>query len=95
MSGSGSIRVSAKAPGSLEAAHPLEIVQVDHTQSDVFVVDRWTRRPIGRPWLSVAIDVATRCVVAIFLAMGHGLRQRDWGHRMGPTSRSLLGGIPR
>ena len=56
-------------PGSLEAAQPLEIVQVDHTQADAFVVDRWTRRAIGRPWLSVAIDVATRCVVAIYLAM--------------------------
>ena len=56
-------------PGSLQAAHPLEIVQVDHTQADAFVVDRWTRRTIGRPWLSVAIDVATRCVVAIYLGM--------------------------
>lgn len=56
-------------PGRLEAARPLEIVQIDHTQADAFVVDRWTRRTIGRPWLSVAIDVATRCVLAIYLAM--------------------------
>lgn len=56
-------------PGEFGAAHPLDIVQMDHTQADVFVVDRWTRQTIGRPWLSVAIDLATRCVVAIYVSM--------------------------
>lgn len=56
-------------PGHLVSNIPLELVQIDHTQSDVFVVDERSRKPIGRPWLSVAIDVATRCVVAIYLAM--------------------------
>ena len=55
---------------SLQASRPLEIVQVDHTQADVFVVDRFTRRTLGRPWLSVAIDVSTRCILAIYLGMG-------------------------
>ena len=50
-------------PGNFVATSPLEIVQIDHTQSDIEVVDDWFRRAIGRPWLSVAIDVATRCVV--------------------------------
>jgi len=57
------------APGHLTSNVPLEIVQIDHTQADVFVVDEVHRRPIGRPWLSVAIDVATRCAVAIYLSM--------------------------
>lgn len=57
------------APGQLVADTVLEIVQIDHTQADVFVVDERTRRPIGRPWLSVAIDVASRCVVGIYVAM--------------------------
>ena len=61
--------LAQKAPGNFGAAAPLEIVQVDHTQCDVFVVDQTTRRNIGRPWLSVAIDLASRCVVAIYLAM--------------------------
>jgi putative transposase len=56
-------------PGHLISNTPLEIVQIDHTQADAFVVDDIHRKPIGRPWLSVAIDVATRCVVAIYLAM--------------------------
>ena len=57
------------APGNFVASAPLEIVQIDHTQADVEVVDEWFRRSMGRPWLSVAIDIATRCVVAIYVAM--------------------------
>lgn len=56
-------------PGNFVASAPLEIVQIDHTQADVELVDEWFRRAMGRPWLSVAIDVATRCVVAIYVAM--------------------------
>jgi len=56
-------------PGHLVSHIPMEVVQIDHTQADVFVVDEVHRKPIGRPWLSVAIDVATRCVVAIYVAM--------------------------
>ncbi|KAA0080907.1 transposase [Paraburkholderia sp. T12-10] len=57
------------APGNFVAAKPLDIVQIDHTQADVFVVDRFSRRVISRPWLSVAIDLATRCIVAFYLGM--------------------------
>ena len=57
------------APGHFVACAPLEIVQIDHTQADVEVIDEWFRRSMGRPWLSVAIDIATRCVVAIYVAM--------------------------
>ncbi|WP_244127889.1 TniB family NTP-binding protein [Burkholderia gladioli] len=47
----------------------MDVVQVDHTQADVLVVDPVTRRPIGRPWLSLAIDVASRCVVGFYVGM--------------------------
>ena len=57
------------APGSFVASAPLEIVQIDHTQADVIIVDRFTRRTVGRPWLSLAIDLATRCVVGFFVGM--------------------------
>jgi putative transposase len=57
------------APGNFGAAKALEIVQVDHTQADVVVVDEYFRRAMGRPWLSVAIDLATRCVVGIYVSM--------------------------
>lgn len=56
-------------PGSFSASWPLEVVQIDHTPADVIIVDRVTRRPIGRPWLTLAIDVATRTVPAFFVGL--------------------------
>jgi putative transposase len=54
---------------SLSASEPLELVQIDHTLVDVIVVDDLHRKPIGRPWLSLAIDVATRNVLGFFLSL--------------------------
>jgi putative transposase len=34
----------------------LDIVQIDHTKLDIIVVDREQRLPIGRPWITLAID---------------------------------------
>jgi putative transposase len=45
---------------SLNPAVPLDVVQIDHTEVDVTVVDERERLPLGRPWLTVALDVATR-----------------------------------
>ncbi|MCO8436870.1 DDE-type integrase/transposase/recombinase, partial [Burkholderia multivorans] len=57
------------APGSLVAKYPLEIVQVDHTQADVVLVSEYDRQVIGRPWLTIALDVATRCVLSFYVGM--------------------------
>ena len=54
-----------KAPGEFKVDAPLQVVQIDHTLADVMVVDGLTRRVARRPWISVALDVATRCVVGI------------------------------
>lgn len=56
-------------PGSLEATAPLAIVQMDHTKVDVTVVDPVTRLPIGRPTLTLAIDVATRMAMGFHLSL--------------------------
>lgn len=56
-----------KMPGTYSAHLPLDVVQIDHTVSDVFVVDDLYRAPIGRPYLTVALDIATRSIVAIVL----------------------------
>ncbi|MGJ7524013.1 Mu transposase C-terminal domain-containing protein [Variovorax sp. LT1P1] len=58
-----------KAPGNFTAKALLDIVQIDHTQADAFVVDPWFRRSIGRPWLTLAIDIASRCVVGFYVGM--------------------------
>ncbi|WP_258045724.1 Mu transposase C-terminal domain-containing protein [Mesorhizobium sp. NBSH29] len=56
-------------PGGLEAPAPLDIVQVDHTKVDVTVVDPVTRLPIGRPTLTLAIDVNTRMAMGFYLSL--------------------------
>jgi putative transposase len=57
------------AAGSVEAAWPLSLVQIDHTLVDVIVVDSVTRLPVQRPWLTLAIDVHSRCVAGFHLSL--------------------------
>lgn len=60
---------TAFVPGNYQVDHALEVVQIDHTPVDVIVVDEVNRLPIGRPWLTLAVDVATRVVVGFYLSM--------------------------
>jgi putative transposase len=48
---------------------PLGLVEIDHTRVDVFVVDDVYRESIGRPWLTLAIDVFSRIVVGYYLTL--------------------------
>ncbi len=50
------------------AEHPLSIVQIDHTPVDLILVDEINRIPIGRPWITVAIDVYSRMIVGYYLS---------------------------
>ena len=47
---------------------PLSFVEIDHTPVDVIVVDEQSRLPLGRPWLSLAVDVPTRMVAGFHLS---------------------------
>ncbi len=47
----------------------MDVLQIDHTPVDVIVVDKETRRSIGRPWLTLAIDVATRMVAGFHVSL--------------------------
>jgi transposase InsO family protein len=51
------------------AEAPLDWVQIDHTPVDVIVVDPIDRMPIGRPYLTVAIDVFSRCIAGFHLSL--------------------------
>jgi putative transposase len=57
------------AVGSLEAHWPLSLIQIDHTLVDVMAVDSVTRQPVQRPWLTIAIDVHSRCVAGFHLTL--------------------------
>jgi putative transposase len=48
---------------------PLELVQIDHTLVDIMVVDEVQRESMGRPWVTIAFDVATRVVLAFILSL--------------------------
>jgi putative transposase len=47
----------------LTARFALEKVIVDHTELDLFVVDDEREHVLGRPWLTLAICVATRAII--------------------------------
>ena len=53
------------------SAGPLDVVQIDHTLVDLIVVDEVTRSPIGRPVLTLAIDIHTRVVTGFYLGLDH------------------------
>ena len=63
------VKATMAVPGSFEVSRPLEVVQIDHTKADIFVVDEETRQPIGRPWLTLAMDVCSRMVTGFYLTM--------------------------
>lgn len=84
-----------KYPG---ADFPLAVVQIDHTPADVILVDDKTRTPLGKPWITMAIDVYSRLVVGLYVsfetpgALGVGmcvanslLPKEAWLHRMDVT----------
>ena len=48
---------------------PLSIIQIDHTPLDIIVVDEYDRLPIGRPWVTMAIDVYSRVVIGFYISM--------------------------
>ena len=48
---------------------PLDLVQVDHTPMDLILVDPLDREPIGRPWLTVAIDVQSRYIAGFHVTL--------------------------
>ena len=53
-----------------EVSGLLEQVQIDHTPVDVIVVDEKHRLPAGRPYLTLAMDVRSRCVVGMVVTLG-------------------------
>lgn len=57
--------IPGKFPG---ADYPLAVVQIDHTPVDVMLVDDVHRKPIDRPWITVAIDVFSRMTVGYYLS---------------------------
>jgi len=49
--------------------YPLDVVQIDHTLVDVIIVDPIERLPIGRPYVTFAIDIYSRCIAGFTLSL--------------------------
>jgi putative transposase len=45
------------------------LLQVDHMPVDLILVDPVDREPIGRPWLTVAIDAYSRCIAGFHVSL--------------------------
>ena len=48
---------------------PLDLLQMDHTMVDIILVDTVDRAPIGRPYLTLAIDIMSRAIAGFYLSL--------------------------
>ena len=87
---------------------PLAVVQVDHTPVDIILVDDVHRLPIGRPWLTLLIDVYSRMVLGFYisfdppgnvslgLSLVHAvLPKENWLAKLGIETAWPCWGLPR
>lgn len=67
------------AIGSVVVTDVLERIEIDHTPLDLIVIDSLTKLPLGRPWLTMAIDSYSRMVVGFYISFNapsaHGVLQ--------------------
>lgn len=90
------------------ADYPLAVVQVDHSPIDLILVDDVDREPIGRAYLTIAIDVFSRMLVGFYLSLdspgsmsaglclSHAiLRKDDWLAEQGVNTPWPCWGLPR
>lgn len=65
--------------GTVKVGSVLERIEIDHTPFDLIVIDSLTKLPLGRPWLTLAIDSYSRMVMGFYVSFnapsGHGVLQ--------------------
>ena len=52
----------------LEVPYPLAKVEIDHTEVDIQLIDEFYGEPLGRPYLTIAVDVYSRIVLGFHLS---------------------------
>lgn len=97
-------------PGYIRAAQALEIVQIDHTPADIQFVEVIDAHGIfvGRPYLTIAADVATSAIIgfcltlerpsrlSVALCLGHAIcRKDDWLAERGISHPWAMHGRPK
>lgn len=89
------------------ADYPYSLIQIDHTLVDIQLVDEVDRIPIGRPWITIAIDVDSRMCAGYYISfdppgtLGTGmclshafLDKQKWMRELGVDYRYPCQGIP-
>ena len=56
-------------PGKLVVNRANAVWQIDHSPADIIIVDTESRRPIGRPWLTFVIDIASRAIAGVHVSL--------------------------
>lgn len=51
----------------VHGSRPFQYVHIDHTQLDIELISSRSGKPMGRPWLTFAIDAWSRRIVAFYL----------------------------
>ncbi len=97
-------------PGYIRATHALEVVQIDHTPADIQFVEVINDHGVfvGRPYLTIAADVATSAIIgfcltlerpsrlSVALCLAHAMcRKDDWLAERGIAHPWAMHGRPK
>lgn len=97
-------------PGYIRATHVLEVVQIDHTPADIQFVEVINDHGVfvGRPYLTIAADVATSAIIgfcltlerpsrlSVALCLAHAMcRKDDWLAERGIAHPWAMYGRPK
>lgn len=78
------------ATGRLPSSFPLEFVEVDHGQLDLYVIDDVLMIPLGLPWITICRDRHTGIVLGIYISFRRTSLQSVFGalrHSLRPHDR--------
>ncbi|WP_457745478.1 Mu transposase C-terminal domain-containing protein [Sulfurimonas sp.] len=51
-----------------DGLYPLHVLQIDHTRADIILVDDEYREEMGRPWITMVIDIYSRMVAGFYVS---------------------------
>lgn len=90
-----------------EALYPLHVVEIDHTELDLIVIDKDTGQEIARPWITLGIDLYTRMVWCMYVsfeppsinrvrkALQHGIFFKRTKEKYNTNNEWEICGIPK
>lgn len=86
-------RVNKQGP---RPTRPLEMTQGDHTRVDLMVIDPKARVPLGRPWITLLMDVFTKLILGLYVGftnpsatsvmycLRHAIRPKNYVRKLYP-----------